>query len=211
MSNAALVTPLTVRRDGPAAGSDLSRPKVMYFSENDLQQIYRSSLRNPLRGGSVIKLGKSAAQGVYKRVEVYESPAEIRAALIGLTSTSTDFIAPDYYAPITAAGSVLTGATAGGAIISKYLTRVTAATVNSNDAVALPAPSNGRNLAVIYNAATCPIRVFPHTASAFIDNGASGVMEPLAVGQRKHFATPALTTGGNSAVWQTAIDTGNLS
>lgn len=192
------IVPVTVRKGGPSA-SDLSRPRVAYLKDDDIKAIHRG---NSIKGGCVI-IRKSDRL----KLELYETPIDLKTAIEGASGGSN--YAADNIAAVTAAGSVLTASTA--AQLSKYLNRVTAATVNSNDAVQLPAPSSGRNVVVVINAATCPLRVFPHTASAFIDGAASGVYEPLAVGQRKHFATPQLTTGGASAVWQTAIDNGNLS
>ncbi len=195
---AATVVPLTARRDGPSA-VDLSRPKVVYITDDDIKSITR--IGKASTGGCAIILNSSR-----RKIELFESPANVRAALQAVT---TDPYTTDDFGSITAAGSVLTAATA--AQLSRYVTRVTAATVNSNDSVMLPPPSTGKNVVVVINGSTTPLRVFPHSASAFIDGAASGAAELVPVGQRRHFATYPVTTAAASAIWKTALDKDNLS
>ena len=186
--------PVTARKIGPSTGN-LTRPKVFYLSETDIKRL------EPNRGsagGCAIFLN----YGRGKKVELYESPIDVKTALLDAVSTNI-YTAHNVDLAVSAAGSVLTAAT----VLAKYVSKVTAATATTANGVRLPAPSD-RNVCVIVNGTTAALRVFPNSASAYIDNGASGASASIPVGGRKHFATDATTTAGASARWKSARDSG---
>jgi hypothetical protein len=182
--------PVTARKIGPSEGL-LTRPKVFYLTQEDIKKIERFT------GGCAIFL--KYARG--KKVELYESPLDVQTAL-AVGATTNPYTAGNQDLAVSAAASVLTGAT----VLSKYLNKVTAATADTANSLRLPAPSN-RNVCVIINGTSVPLKVFPHGASAYVDNGASGASKAIPGFGRMHFATPAITTAGASAVWKSAKDT----
>jgi hypothetical protein len=185
--------PLTAKRIGPS-DRDRSRAKVFYLTDKDIKTL-EADVDD---GGTVILLDVPKAL----KIKVAESPNDVETAL--QAGLSTNPYVADNFTAVTAAGSVLTAATD----LLKYLNSVTAVTADTADGLQLPPPSQ-RDVCVVINGTSVPVEVFPNSASAFIDAGASGASKTLKAFQRLHFYTEPTTTAGASARWKTARDSGN--
>lgn len=183
MSN--VVFPVTIKRDGPDRPA---KAKVFYVTESELGDVIPKS-----SGGSVFFVGAAK-----KKVEAYESVIDFKTAQ-NEGSTANVYTGGNA-GSVTAAGTAIGTATD----LTKYLNTITAATVTAQDGVQLPSPAT-RKVVVVKNSATTPVKVFPHTASAFVEDGASGASYSVAVGARAHFYTDGT---GDTAIWKVANDFG---
>lgn len=190
-----LSAPVTARRIGPSSG-DLTTPKVFYLSGQDIKRIAPN--RNTSKGGCVVFLKNTRE----KKVELYESAEEVRAAI---AATGSAISADPYVGGLV--DLAVTGVSGGAtttAVITKYFNKYVAGT-GASGCLRLPPPSD-RNAVVIVNGTSAAISVYPNGASGYIDSGASGVHKVLPAWKRMHFVTTPTTAAGASARWKTALD-----
>lgn len=184
---------LTARRIGPQSG-DLTKPKVYNVLASDIK-----NLRSDGAGGAVFEdAGASRIKG-QRKIQVYENPSQIRQNINLLQGVSTGLLDTDFDLAVSAAGSVLTAATD----LTKHFNKITHLTTGSADGVQLPAPAAIGDVVIILNTVAASADVFPHTASAFIDTGASGVPKGVLPGKAVHFVAKST---GNTGVWHSALD-----
>lgn len=183
--------PVTAKKDGPQGSSNLNRSKVVYLSEDDVLGVIPNKTA---KLGCVVKIGATR-----KKIELRESVLDFKTAMVEGVSTNP-YTGNNAALAVTAAGSVLSTAT----VLSRYLNKITALTANTADGVRLPAPS-ARNILVLQNGGSAAADVFPNSASAFIESGASGAAYSVEAGARKHFYTDET---GDTATWKVANDAG---
>lgn len=152
-------------------------PKIKYLEPSEVASIDPKKDSAGTVIGSVIVYGNS--KKVRRKYLVAERPEEVEVARDPVT-TNPYSVSMDL--AVTAAGAASNTATA----LTRYLNKVTAATVTTTMGVALPSASLAKKAVVIINAASTAISVYP-SASESIDAGASNIGVSLAVGGRKHF------------------------
>lgn len=195
MANEAVSFPVTARRIGPSAGN-LTTPRVFYLTSEDIKRIEAN--RKASVGGAVIFLKNQKD----RKIEVYESPDEVRAmSQATVAAVSADPLVGHL---VSAGVTGVSGGITTTSILTRYLNIYTSATGASAN-VRLPAPSD-RNAVVLINTLSTPVSVFPNGASAFIDGGASGAAKNLPAFKRLHFVTTPTSGNGASARWVTATD-----
>ena len=153
-------------------------PKIKYLEPSEVADIQAKKNSAGTVIGSVVVYG--ASKKVRRKYLVAERPQEVEVARDPVT---TNPYATSMDLAVTANGSVIGDSPT---LLSKYLNKVTAATVTTDMSVQLPSASLSKKAVVIINAASTAISIFP-TASESINSGASNVGISLAVGGRAHF------------------------
>lgn len=175
---------------GVKAYSATETPKIKYLEPTEVADVQPKKNSAGTVIGSVIVYG--ASKKVRRKYLVAERPQEVTVAADPVTtnpySTSMDLA-------VTAAGA----ASNTGTQLSKYLNKVTAATVTTTMGVILPSASEAKKAVVIINAASTAVSVYPKNAES-IAAAASNIGVSVAAGARAHFFAYSTTN------WRYAVD-----
>lgn len=152
-------------------------PKIVHLEPSEVADISPKKDSAGVVVGSVIVYG--ASKKVRRKYLVAERPQEVAVAQDPVT---TNPYAQSMDLAVTAAGA----ASNTGTQLSKYLNKVTAATVTTTMGVILPSASETKKAVVVINSASTAISVYPKNAEN-IGTAASNIGVSLAVGGRAHF------------------------
>lgn len=177
------------RKGVPAYGAS-ETPKILHLEPSEVADVSAKKNSAGTTIGSVVKYG--ASRKVRRIYYVAERPQEVDVARDPVT-TNPYSINMDL--AVTAAGA----ASNTGTQLSKYLNKVTAATVTTTMGVILPSASEAKKAVVVINAATTAISIYPKNAEN-IGTAASNIGVSLAVGGRAHFYAFSTTN------WRTASE-----
>ncbi len=180
---------VTVRRASPNSGVDLPQPQRRLVATNSPYEV-RQNLK---RGGSVLKI--TSGSGTRAKFEIFESITQFNTAMEPTNTNS----APDVNLTLSANGTTI----ASTAVLVSYYNIVTTAATGVNDAVRLPAVSQGA-VRVVVNKTAVPVSVFPNAAGEAIVNKlgvqlANGASISVPAGETWHFSS-------NGTVNRAAVD-----